>query len=289
MRLIVDSNQTDPIRFTHQKLEKRAYPTLVIPHLVWVELLEGPDAEKRRRALQKFPLLFGMEMGTILDELANRSEYKIRCFVPVYSERSPVHKRITNTFVHPTRDQARAAAEVRDDGRAYRQRILENLPLLHKYHRSRDMAAKARGEALEYTNWHTIRDGEHDLFLKEGAPYRQWLIEEVGTDANGKPRRIASKTGNAMFDAAWDNPIFRRFLQLQALVNLGYAQKVWEDPGLNRLPRMKHDDLPDISLVLYARNGDTILTADNIKERIRHVDEEKSVNLSTWDDWLRSL
>jgi hypothetical protein len=99
MRFIVDSNQTDPIRFTHKKLERSLYPTLVIPYLVWTELLEGPESEKRRRALQKFPLLFGMEIGTVFDELARQSEDQIRTFVPIYSNRSPVHRRIEGTFV----------------------------------------------------------------------------------------------------------------------------------------------------------------------------------------------
>ena len=89
-----------------------------------------------------------------------------------------------------------------------------------------------------------------------------------------------------MFDAAWDNPMLRRFLKLLALVTLGYAQRVWEDPKLNRLPSMKHDDMPDISLVLYARDGDTILTDDNIKERIRDVDTDNRISISTWNDLL---
>jgi hypothetical protein len=148
------------------------------------------------------------------------------------------------------------------------------------------MASKARGEAFEQTDWHTIQDGEYHLFLKEDAPYRKWLIEEVSTDATGRPRPIVATCGNSMFDAAWDNPMLRRFLKLLALVTLGYAQRVWEDPKLNRMPSMKHDDMPDISLVLYTRDGDTILTGDNIKERIRQVDTENRINISTWDDWL---
>ena len=287
MRLIIDTNQTNPIRFNHQKLERGAYPTLVIPFLVWVELLAGPDAVKRRRALQKFPLLFGMEMGRIFDALATLSEQQIRSFVPIYPECSQVHKTIAKTFVHPTHGQKNTAREIRQSGQRYRQRMINQFPDLRKKHKKQNMAAQARGETQEYTKWSTIQDCEHDLFLKVDAPFRRELIEDVSTDANGNARSIVAESDNAMFDAAWANPMLRRFIQLQALVRLGYAQNVWEDSELNRLPKMNQDDRPDISLVLYARNGDTILTADNsIKQRIRHVDKAESVNLSTWDDWL---
>jgi hypothetical protein len=286
MRLIVDSNQADPIRYSYKQLPTNSRPTLVIPHLVWVELLYSRDADKRRRALGKFPLMFGMDMPCIIEELGNRSEDAIRSFVPIHREDSTVHHRFLDTFQHPTRGQLKLADELKADAEKYRQKIITCTPLLHKKHKDQDNAAKSRGETLEYVEWHTIRDGTQNLFLNEDAPYRLWLIELVATDADGRPRSFAAKSCNAMFDAVWDNPMLRRFLQLQALVKLGYAQKVWEEPKLNRQIKKHNDDGPDTSLVLYARNGDTILTADNIQERIRHVDVENCINVTTWAAWL---
>lgn len=289
MRLIVDTNQADPIRLTYKGLEKGKYPTLVIPYLVWSELLEGKDAEKRRRALEKFPRLYGMEIGRVLDELAKRSESQIHSFVPVYPEKSDVHERIASTFLHPTPGQVAEARNVREGSRKHRKRMLNEFPDLNKKHKNQETAAKSRGESVENVEWDNIHDAENDLFLGKNAPYRKWLIEEVKRDANGERRQIAAKSGDAMFDAAWENQAIRRFLKLQALVNLGYAQKVWGDSRLNRLPSEKHDDQPDISLALYARKGDTILTADNpIKYRIRHVDADQDINLLTWDEWLET-
>ena len=285
MRLIVDSNQADPIRFNYKKLPKKDRPTLVIPQRIWAELLIGREADARRRALAKFPLMFGMDVADIFDELALLSEDAIRDFVPIFPKSSHEHEVLLNSFQYPYPAQLKMAEEMRAHGAGDRQRILDNLRLLRKTHRDQDNAAKSRGEKREYEEWHSIEDGTHHLFKKAGAPYKTWLINEVSTDATDNPRAIAAKSGESMFDAAWDNPLLRRFLRLQALVNLGYAD-VWEDPKLNRAVRIKHDDVPDVSLVLYARDGDTILTADSIRDRIQIADVEKSIQVSTWDEWL---
>lgn len=273
MRLIVDSNQADPIRLSYKRLPAKARPTLIIPHRIWVELLIGGGADARRRALAKFPLMFGMDMPTIFDELAKRSEDRIRSFVPIYPIGSREHEILFKSFQYPTAGQLKMAEELRAHGVKDRQRVMDNLHDLRKKHRDQDNAAKSRGEKREYEEWHNIEDGTHHLFLKADAPYKLWLIDEVSTDADKKPRAIAAKSGDSMFNAVWDNPMLRRFLRLQALVNLGYAN-VWEVPKLNRAVREKNDDVPDVSLVLYARDGDTILTADTIRERIQLADVE---------------
>jgi hypothetical protein len=286
MRLILDTNQADPIRLSYKQLSARSRPTLVIPHRVWTELLIGGNAQKRRRALTRFPLLFGMDMSAILNELAERSEDRIRHFVPVYSDGSEEHDLLFRTFLHSTPAQVRHAEQLRADGVKYRQRVSGNWPLIRKKHKDRENAVRSRGETLEYEWWYTVQDCEHHLFMKEDAPYRLWLIGEVTTDANHKPRSIAAKSGHAMFDAAWENPVLRRYLRMQAAIRLGYAH-VWEDPRLNRDVRMRNDDDPDMELVLYARDGDTIITADSATEyRIGFIDAEKRIDVTTWDAWL---
>jgi hypothetical protein len=263
MRLIVDANQADPIRFSYKRLPAKCRPTLVIPYRIWGELLIGSDADKRRRALAKFPLLYGMDMAAIFDELAQRSEDRIRSFVPIYRQGSLEHERLHKTFLHPTHDQVRLAYELKADGEMSRQRVSVNLPQLRKKQKDQANAAKSRGETLEYEEWRNIEDATHHL-----------------------PRPIAAKSGDTMFDAVWDNPILRRFLRLQAMVCLGYAQNVWENPELNRTVKKKTDDVPDVSLTLYARDGDAILTADGIKERMKLADVEKRVEVMAWDAWL---
>jgi hypothetical protein len=286
MRLVVDTNQADSIRFSYKQLPAKSRPTLVIPHRIWAELLIGGGADARRRAFAKFPLLFGMDMAAIFNELAERSEDRIRSFVPVHAEGSREHAILFKTFQHPMPGQLKMAEELRADGAKYRQRMIDTLPRLRKKHKDQQNAAKSRGETLEFEEWFGIEDGEHHLFLKADAPYRRWLICQVSTDADEKPRPIAARSGDSMFDAVLENPILRRFLRLQALVNLGYAQTVWDEPTLNRTVRKKNDDVPDVSLVLYARDGDTILTGDSIEERIQLADVEKRIHVTTWDAWL---
>lgn len=291
MRLIVDSNQADPIRSTYKKLDKGKYPTLVIPYLVWCEMLEGRDAEIRRQALNEFPLLFGLGFEEISYTLANLSESQIRDFVPIYSEGSPLHNKIASAFVDPPDDKINEAKSGRANRKKHRQQMTINLPQLRKVHRDQDATAKSRGEIVENVPWSNIHDGEaqKQLFLNEDGLFRKFFLDDVRTDSDGDQRTVLAKSDNDLFDAAWDNPMLRRYLLLRAVVQLGYSQNVWSDKRLNRPPSEQHDDEPDVSLVLYAEDGDTILTADeNIRYSIRHIDPKSRVKLSTWDEWLET-
>jgi hypothetical protein len=126
-RLVIDSNQANPIRFSFKALPARSRPTLVIRFRIMTELFVGSDADARRRALAKFPLMFGMDMPAIFDALAKRPEKDIRGFVPIFPRCSREHGIFLNSFEHPYPAQVKMAEEMRAHGANDRQRIMDNL------------------------------------------------------------------------------------------------------------------------------------------------------------------
>jgi hypothetical protein len=284
-RLVLDTNQSDPIRLNRAPRGLRV--PLVIPPHVGDELLLGRGADARRRAIAKYELQFGMDMPTIFDELAERSEDRIRNFDPVYSVRSREHEFFSSSFEHPYHAQRQDAEQFRQSAAARRQNFEQFLRQNRKHLLDTMSRAKQRGESVELVHWHGVTDAEHALFGSEDAPYRRWLIGEVTRTSDGATRPIAAKSENALFDAAWENPMIRRFLRLQAEVVFGYLS-VWGGDNLNVQLALNRNDDTDMSLALYARPGDIILTADRMRRAIEHADVEWEIQVMTWTDWLAS-
>jgi hypothetical protein len=287
-RLILDSNQSDPIRLNRAPRDLRV-PPIVIPLHVWDGLLIGAGANARRRAIAKYELQFGMDMPTIFGELAERSEDRIRNFDPVYHLRSPEHAFFAGSFEHPYHSQRHDAEQFRQSAAARRQNFEQFLKQNRKKLLDTMSRAKQRGETVELVHWDDILAAEEALFGAEDAPYRRWFIGEVTTTEDGGSRPIAAKSAKALFDAAWENPMIRRFLRVQALVVFGYLQGVWADDKLNVPLALNRNDDTDMSLALYARPGDIILTSDGRAEyAIHHADVAGEIQVMTWLDWRAS-
>jgi hypothetical protein len=176
-------------------------------------------------------------------------------------------------------------ADVIINDHAKRRQLLHNeiFPKLRRKFREQSTAAKSRGETLNFVK--CLNDVTDSLFLNNNSPYRQQIVRRVSTDSDNNPRPIVAKSDTSLFDAIWENPIFRRWLRLEAVVIIGYLD-AWADSSLNRPLKLANNDIPDISLALYARDSDTILTNDKVKHPIRHIDEENCLNVTTWDEWL---
>jgi hypothetical protein len=234
MRLIVDTNQADRVRFSYKDLPREHRPTLVMPPLVWAELVLGYGNDARRRALAKFDLRFGMDMGTVYDELAQMDEEQIRQFIPIRNDGQEVHSQVLFNFEYPTQRHRTFAQKIRDDAIRQRDPFGPYLQEVRKRNQDAVALAKQRGESgPEFVEWANIALAEPTLFTSEDAPFRRWFLQEVTTDYEGRPRGIRCQSELSLFEAVWDNLLFRRFLRAIAIVNFGYAGGVWGDQQLN--------------------------------------------------------
>jgi hypothetical protein len=100
MRLVVDTNQVAAIAKTQPT--NSLGPSLVMPPLVWAEVLRSSHYGPRRlRALRAYDILFGVDLPTVLDSLADMTEPEIRCLDPVLWTNSAQHQFLYDGFMNP--------------------------------------------------------------------------------------------------------------------------------------------------------------------------------------------
>lgn len=289
MRLVIDTNQADRIRLSYKSLPRQCRPTLVIPPLVWAELVLGGGNDKRRRALAKFDLRFGMDMAKIFDELAQKNEEQIRQFIPIRNDAREIHQRLLFNFEYPAPEHRRIAQQIRENAIQQRDTIGPYLQQIRKRNRDAIALANQRGEpGPEFAKWASIAEAEPILFMNSEAPFRSWFVREIATDYDGNQRPIRCQSEQSLFDAVWDNLMFRRFLRVIAIVNFGYAQGVWGDPQLNMQFAPGRNDDTDFSLMLYACDGDVVLTQDRIKHALKHADTADRISIQSWQEWMEA-
>lgn len=288
MRLVVDTNQADAIRRSYQALPAEHRPSLLIPPLVWAELVLGLG-ERRRRALLRFDLRFGMDMGAVFDRLARLDEDQIRGFVPIRTDNREAHRQVRFNFEHPTTTHFTFARQIRADAIRHRDTFGPYLQGVRRLNRDAVALANQRGEpGPAFVEWADVREAEPILFTDAEAPYRRWFVREIATDYDGNPRPIRCRSEQSLFDAVWDNLIFRRFLRAIAIVNFGYAGGVWGNPRLNMPFAPGRNDDTDLSLLLYARDGDVILTQDRIGYALKEADVEDRISVQSWQEWMEA-
>ncbi len=157
MRLILDTNQGNSVRFSYQNLPREHRPPLVIPPLVWAELVLGGGNDARRRALAKFDLLFGMDMGMIFDELARKNEEQIRQFIPIRNDNRHTREQVLFNFQYPTHEHRRVAQQIRDEAIRHRDTFGPYLQQVRRRNRDAVALANQRGEpGPDFVEWANI-------------------------------------------------------------------------------------------------------------------------------------
>ncbi len=229
-----------------------------------------------------------MDMATVYDELARRNEEQIRNFVPIRSDDAATHRRLLWNFEYPSNKHRKVAEELRNDAIQHRDSFNGFLTANRKKVRDAAALAKQKGEDLELVQWADITEAEPRLFTGEDAPYKKWFLKEIVTDNEGKSRPIGCASEQSLFEAVWDNLPFRRFMRVIGVVTFGYPQKVWADEQLNMQFATGKNDDTDFSLLLYARDGDVILTEDRIRHAISHADVENRISVQSWKSWMET-
>ncbi|MCA9120559.1 MAG: hypothetical protein H6822_13980 [Planctomycetaceae bacterium] len=280
MRLVLDTNQVS--KLVHAP-SVGGRPNVVIPPLVWAEILLAPAChhKERIRAIVECNVVFGMDVPDVYQRLCGLTEEEIRQFDPVFATDSDEHHRLVASFSAP-RDALLARARELKQGAAEGAKHLSDR-LAH--YRREDHIAKSKREERNYERKFTDIDDADERFVSgDSAPFRTRFVQDV-TDGGSRSIRASSK--QSFYNAVLQNSQFRRFLQLIITFDLSYANH-WADDCLNRLdPSENRNDFTDMTLPLYARDGDTVLTNDGfLRKAIRHVDPNGNVSLSTWDETL---
>jgi hypothetical protein len=281
MRLVVDSNQLDSIRKDHALSSKERRNTqVVLPFWVFLELLAGRNAKSRLCSLSTFNLRFGLPPADVLDTIAELTSAQIRGFDTLMPHRCAEHR----LFKRQLSNAPDALKETRREfagHKQYGQEIQNQIGNIRGDNRSRDhhdgannhLSFKCPMQAYEY------------LMEDESRPLAAMIIEGV-SDKGRRAMRVGS--ARALLDAVKANPLLRRFHLTLATMLLGYANH-WETSTLKGRVAPHGNDLTDMTLALYARDGDVILTNDRkFRDVFEFADPSKQVLVCRWDDWVRS-
>jgi hypothetical protein len=276
-RLILDTNQASSIYKNEAPLDFD--PIIVVPPLTWAEMLNGSRqlGIKLVQAVAQYKVLFGMDLTSIHNHLANFTESEIQSFEPIYPDDSDEHLCRLLTLHKPTELHFKRAKELKQQSIEH----AASFETLFSENKKQERDKKSRGEAVEQVRFVNLKDAMQQLFYGSEPLYRAGFVQMV-TDDGTLP--LKSKTPESFFDAVLKNPMLRRCLCVHAIISLGYAG-VWNDAQFNVSVSQNRNDVADTHLPIYARDGDTILTEDAMLRRaFREADPKKAVKLATWTE-----
>jgi hypothetical protein len=275
MRLIIDTNQVDRIIATEPT--NSFAPTLVVPLLVWSELLRSRDYGPRRAvALSCFDILFGVDIANLLDGFAWLPEKAISAIDPVVIPISETHDYLMRGFLSPTDDHFKRADELKRNADQFAEEVRQRSRAAAKKYN--DM--RSRGEKLNFVKWTTIEDAEALLLADENS---HWAAATVAKVTQNDTRQIKAGSKASLHAAIMANPSVRLWTRVAITEAFGYDD-CWRDQTLNTTPA--GNDLTDVGITVNARPGDIILTAEKkLKRAIKHSDPESQFDVMTWDEY----
>lgn len=279
MRFVLDTNQAAQIHRVEAPPD--LHPLLFLPPLTWAEILSGPAefAIPRLRAIAQYDVQFGWEIDDIYEKLRQLPEDEIAKWDTALPRDSVEHKQLLGSLWSPHEQFIKAAQAAKRRVKQFSANAENRLA----HYQRQNQIKKSKGESLDYVHWKDLNDAQDQLFLAKNAPVRTEFIRLVTKD-DTKPLNASSP--DAFFDAVLENGMLRRFLFLYVTILFGYSD-CWEARDVNVGVSQRRDDVPDISLALYARDGDVVLTSDKkLRRAFRFADPNEAVKLSTWDELI---
>lgn len=279
MRVILDTNQVAAIcRLSSATREAWRELIFVLSAHVWAEIVLGPHGRDRLAVISALPIQFGADLPTALRAVAKGTDAQASVYEPFLRRKSQLDRTMRQAPKAPTHLLQREAREIKDSNR---QRMLDiGRDIQSASKRFRD--AKSRGESpVPAKGLGTI----DDAMVALGAP--GYLISQLlaPEDRSGAGKQETETAASRLVA----NPYTRRFLQFVVTVHLGYAN-AWADSTLNVSPSQHRDDITDMTLALYAGDGDILLTADKMFRRAyEHIDPDRTTQIMTCDECIQFL
>jgi hypothetical protein len=254
MRIVIDSNQLSLF------LSKINPPGVVhgegitIAPYVFAEMLLHPDAQQLVRQLRSFDILVGLEPSDVMAELSALDEKAIVSFMPY-----------NPTFTLPTRLEGQdisLARSIKASNRAFANTMFGCAKLFRKRLRDEGLKHKFSGmsEVLELS------------FLQS------LVFDSV---SHKQARTLAVPDEKYLYVAVMHNRYLSRYFKMILCYVISYS-RAWADQTWNFDPSGNIDDWTDITLPLYAADGDIILTADKkLRTAISIIERPDAVHVKT--------
>jgi hypothetical protein len=206
-------------------------------------LRENPNPTLDR--LNQFDIRFGLEVGETIKSIATLSEDEMPKFKPFVNPDFVKHYgRFYSGLTSPTDKHKEWARATKDGHRDFCADMAKRTPLARE---------KLRNGGIRVPKFRDLDDA------LEQTPSFQDLVVNSITNGGERETRIANAA--ALYRAVMANPFLSRMWRSILFSLVSWARQ-WQDQKLNFDPAAKRDDWVDMTLPLYAEQGDVILTAD---------------------------
>lgn len=285
MRFVLDTNQAG--RFLSQKRlssDQRKATVIVIAPLVWAEIVVGHrQRESRVRAIAEYDLEFGNDVREVYRVIASMDEDAIRDFRPFVPRNSAVHQQLLQSFEQPSQQMIQYAQEIRSDASADAMNLARALHGYRKEFRDR----RSRGENLDAVEpYNSINE-----VVAQHLHSRSRMMQQfVGESLRGEFTSSGGLSIDERAEVILRNPYMQRFLRSVLCFHIGYAN-CWMNSELNRIdPSSNRNDYTDMTLPLYAEDGDIMVTNDRyLRATVGAIDPEQRITVKTWDECVELL
>jgi hypothetical protein len=250
MRLILDANQAS--RIPHGG----TVPELVLPTYVLAEILLGPDPTPILERLSTLNPRLGLEPAAAFDAIATLTKTGIHEFEPFAPSK----------FVYSaaTLDSARCIAREKK-----------------KQHREfcSSMFEKAKAFRKKLVNGPPVKFHAISEALSGLTSFQEMVVDWI---RNGGKRKCVVSDQNDLYHAVMQSRYFANFFRTILYFLISFS-RAWKDQCHNFDPSGRRDDWTDITLPLYSRNGDFILTDDTkLRNAVRMIEPSGTLLAGTF-------
>lgn len=244
--LVVDTNQIGPLPRPGRRL-----PTgLILSPSILAEILLRTDSKRTRdlRIIARYDATLGKEAVLVGAEIGQAaSAREIALYRPFYGKRSPLGQRLGRLLREADKPDTwwlGWAKEHKDQHRdLMREMVAATVTLRKRWQENK--VGRAR-------NWNEVIASVESANSYCGSLASMWI----------KPGPLQARVGQQTFyDNVRANPYALGFLYAVQYWSMALARG-WADQKLNRDPDEMRDDWSDLTLALYVRKADSVVSAD---------------------------
>ncbi len=261
MPFVIDTNQASLL-----PKGKKGWTVSLSPYVL-SEILLRTNPTPTFELLHTFDIRVGLEKLDVLSQLARLSAREIRAFEPFPVAGQTYHEdyRALKEALHgPQKVHVDWARKTKGRHLEYCDSLVGRAQLFRKHLRERNMADRKLSTFEE-------------AFAELASTPESFIGSViVGAVANDGKRSVQTQPAE-LFEAVLANQYLARFFRVQLAYYISIS-RVWKDQELNFDPSPKRDDMTDITLPLYAGDGDMIVTNDTkLSLLVRLIEPEGKV------------
>jgi len=246
MRFVIDTNQASLL----PSGEKRALAVSLSPYVLSEILLRG-DPSPTLELLRTFDIRLGLETSDVMSKLAQLSPQEITTFEPFPVPAQSFwqdYEAIRKAIDAPRPAHIRRARYIKESHLRHCKSLVGTARIFRRHLRERGMANH---------KFSTFEQALSELASTPDSFLRSVIVGSITNDG----KRTTKGPPAELLDAVLANQYVGRLFRAQLAYHICIS-RLWTEESLNFDPSPTRDDMTDITLPLYAADGDVIVTGD---------------------------